>query len=113
MRFLERFWFGCGHCHDGKGCPLAEHVDPQTGEFHTRADGLPIPVAVILVFIVPLVTAIVAAHLAGQWNTKLSGTALGWWQCGGGVAGFFVGVALARAALWFLRRFASANGGAE
>lgn len=92
---------------------MAEHVDPETGQVRTDADGLPIPVAVLLVFILPLVTAIIGAHLASRWYSELSGSALDWAQCGGGVAGFFFGVTLARFVVWILRRFVSASGDAQ
>jgi positive regulator of sigma E activity len=78
MRFLERFWFGCGHCH-GDGCPLAETTDTATqgdaGHGSVVAESL-------AVFILPLVTA-----LAGGWLASRI------WPIGGQVLGLLVGAA--------------------
>lgn len=113
MKFLERFWFGCGHCHEGHGCPVAEHADPETGQVNMHIEGLSIPVAVLLVFVLPPAMAILGAHLVNRWYSELSGSALDWAQCGGAVAGFFFGVVLAQLTVWILRRFASASGDAQ
>lgn len=114
MRFLERFWFGCGHCRgDGHGCPVADSVDPESGEFRLTVRGPALVGTVILVFLVPPVTAIGGAYLAGHSWTGPSQLWLGLVQLGGAVAGFFVGVGLARLVLWTCRRFSATGGGTE
>lgn len=113
MKFLERFWFGCEHCHGGQGCPVAEHVDPETGEIPGTAHGLALIALVLLVFVFPLATAVAGAYAATCWSEAVSQTGRDLWQLGGALAGFFVGVGLARIALWVRRWFSPASGGVE
>ncbi|MCK4340518.1 MAG: hypothetical protein KAY37_02195 [Phycisphaerae bacterium] len=110
MKFLEKFWLGCAHCHGGHGCPVAENVDPETGEYRPTVHGAPLVGIVLMVFIVPPLTAIGGAYLAGKWADP-SEAALGYWQTGGAVVGFFVGVGLAKLVFWTRRRFSSTDGG--
>lgn len=113
MRFLERFWFGCGHCHGEGGCPILEEagLDPaETGEVRR---GAPLVGTALLVFILPLITAVIGAYLAGRYGTGATAAWLGYWQVAGAVVGFFAGVGLARFVFWTRRRFSSADGGAR
>ncbi len=103
MKFLERFWRGCGHCHDGRECPLATEFEQRTlgnGEYD---HGSALVGAVLLVFILPLATAIGGAYASGRYLADAEGHSLGWWQAGGAIVGFFAGVGLARLALWARR----------
>jgi hypothetical protein len=113
MRFLERFWFGCGHCHGEDGCPLMEGVDPESVGTPDTERGPGLIGAVILVFLVPPATAIGGAYLAGRWWAGSSPASLGLWQAAGAVAGFLAGVGLAKLVFWTRRRFSSTDGGVE
>jgi divalent metal cation (Fe/Co/Zn/Cd) transporter len=113
MKFLERFWFGCGHCHGGDGCPVMDDIDPEALERHEYGHGPTLVLAVILVFILPLATAIGGAYLAGHYSAGPTQSAQPLWQVAGAVAGFFVGVALARLVFWTRRRLSSSDGGVE
>jgi|GEM_PF-2093353 len=111
MKFLERFWRGCGHCRDGRECPFATELEQQTfgrGEYDR---GLALVGAVLLVFILPLMSAIGGAYAGGRCLAAAEGRWLGWWQAGGAIVGFFAGVGLARLVFWTRRRWGSANDG--
>ena len=113
MRFLERFWLGCGHCRDGQGCPLATDADLQSFGTREYDHGLALVGAVLLVFILPLATAIGGVYATGHYLAGPSGRWLGWWQTCGALAGFFAGVGLARLVFWARRRWHSADGGVK
>lgn len=113
MKFLERFWFGCAHCHDGHGCHVGEHLDPDTGEMITHVHGIPLTVLAVLVFIVPLLTAVSGAYLLDQWELDPSPLPAATTQIAGAVIGFFVGVSLARLVVWVCGRRAASQGDAE
>ena len=113
MKFLERFWFGCGHCHGEQSCPLMEGVDPESVGTRDYDHGAALIGAVILVFILPLATAIGGAFLAGNWWAGPSRASLGLWQTIGAVVGFFIGVGLAKLVFWTRRRSLPADGGVE
>jgi hypothetical protein len=106
MRFLERFWSGCGHCHDGRDCPLATDAAPQTFGTREYDHGPALVGAVLLVFILPLATAIGGAFLAGRWLAGPAPQLLGLWQTGGAIVGFSAGVGLAKLVFWARRRLA-------
>jgi hypothetical protein len=97
LKFLERFWFGCGHCHGPDGCPLFDGTEdpPETGARHACAE--PVGARAFVVFIVPLATAIAGAYFGGRWLGPGASGAAGWLQAAGGVAGFAIGVLLAKA----------------
>jgi hypothetical protein len=113
MKFLERFWFGCGHCHDGRGCPVAEHADPNTGEIGFRVPGVSLVGAAVLVFLVPLASAILGAFYAGRLAATEQVGLLGLWQVGGAVVGFLGGVAVAKCVFWVCGKFARPERGVE
>lgn len=113
MKFLERFWLGCGHCHGAQSCPLADKIDPAAVAAHEYGHGSALAAAVILVFLLPMVAAIVGAYLAGQWLGDGPESLLKTGQVGGAVVGFFVGVGVAKLVFWTRARLASAGGGAE
>jgi hypothetical protein len=104
MGFLERFWLGCGHCHDGRECPLATDAAPRTFGTGEYRHGLGLVGAVLLAFILPLVTAIGGAFLAGRWLAGPVQQLLGVWQTGGAIVGFVAGVGLAKLVFWVRRR---------
>lgn len=113
MKFLERFWFGCGHCHGDGTCPLLDTTTPLPLAAREFGHGPGLVGAVLLVFILPLAMAIAGAYAAGQWGPGQVVLSLGVRQAAGAVAGFLVGVGVAKFAFWTRRRFASAAGGAE
>ena len=113
MKFLERFWFSCNHCHEGHGCPVAEHADPETGKFEMPIQGAPLVGTVFLVFLLPLAVAIVGASLVGRWLVDPSEQSLRLWQPAGALVGFLVGVALAKLVFWTCRRYSRTGGGVE
>jgi len=113
MKFLERFWFGCGDCHGGHGCPLAESVNQDRKEGGASAHGPALIGVAVLVFLVPMATAIIGAYVAGRWFAGPAETSLGFWQPAGAFVGFFAGVGLAKLVLWMCRRFLPVDGGVE
>lgn len=113
MKFLERFWFGCRHCHDGQGCPVADHVDPDTGELRGALRGGKLVAVVVLVFIVPLATAVLGAYLSEAWWANGSRLAPATWQLLGALGGFFAGVGLAKLVLWVGRAYLPSDGGVQ
>lgn len=113
MRFLERFWFGCGHCHDGRGCPVADQIDPDTGELRGALRGGKLVAVVIMVFLVPLAMAVLGAYLSEAWWANGSRLAPATWQLLGAVGGFFAGVGLAKLVLWVGRAHLPADGGVQ
>lgn len=97
MAWLEKFWFGCGHCHGGRECPLAEQAEsalPAGGQSAT------VP-AVLVVFILPLATAIAGAHVCGP---------SGLWQTAGALGGLMAGVVVARLLWWCVAVWANGRG---
>ena len=96
MKMLERFWFGCGGCHgDGHSCPyadeLAQAVQPPTG-----IGRLPIALTSLVVFLLPLLCAILVAHFAGKYAAKSGDTVVALSQGGGLVAGLLLGAFAAK-----------------
>lgn len=93
MRFLERFWTGCGHCHGVESCPLAQAAEQE---------GLPLGgghrlvLTVLVVFILPLLSAILVAFVAGKWFAEETASSLARWQVGGLLVGMAAGVGLAK-----------------
>ncbi len=116
LKMLERFWFGCGHCHGPESCPLIEqmeHIAPPPPRSVAR---LPIPVTAGLVFLLPLLSAMVAAQCFAQRFAGAGGLAASGWQALGGVCGLIGGVVLAKGLLRLLlglklRKSASATDG--
>lgn len=105
MRFLERFWFGCGHCHDGHGCPVANGGEcDQNADCTAGYTGWRLAAVVAVVFLLPLVSGIAGAQLAGRWCTNLEQPAGGFWQLVGLLGGFATGVLTARVLVSWMRR---------
>lgn len=112
MKFLERFWFGCGHCHTGEGCPINDYVD-EHGNLPETPHGLRLCAIMLLVFILPLLTAIGGACLADYVIPPLGEPWQDFEQVGGAIVGFFVGVALARGVFWCFPRLIVVQRGVE
>lgn len=113
MKFLERFWHGCSHCHNGEGCPLADNFEPDGASKHEYGQGATLVLAVVLVFILPLAAAIAGAAIASHYGSATTSSGRDWLQVGGATVGFFVGVVMARVVFWIRRRCTPAKEGAE
>jgi len=94
MALLENFWFGCGHCHGGKGCPMAQAAD-LNGDVPAGAGGS-LVLAAVTVFLFPLTLAILTAWAAGRWGPDTALSPLALRQTAGTLAGLALGVCLAR-----------------
>lgn len=107
MRALERFWTGCHNCRGGDGCAVAEaaaraeaalaEAERAAGAGGRQAQLLRMPLSVTAgtVFLLPLGLAIVAASLAEWAGAGRGPTAAIWAPTLAGLAGFFIGVAIA------------------
>ena len=93
MAWLEKFWFGCGHCHGIESCPAAQAAE-QAGR--QNPGGIRLVFSVIVVFILPLLTSITGAYLAGKWSSQDSGQSLAGWQAAGMLAGLAAGIGTAK-----------------
>jgi len=113
MNFLERFWLGCGHCHGGEGCPLADTFDADGRQKHPYGQGPALVAAVVLVFILPIALALVGGLVANRWVQRSTPELRDWLQIGGAIVGFFAGVIIARFIFWVRRRCTPAKEGAE
>jgi hypothetical protein len=98
---LDRFWHGCGNCHNGEGCGLAAQA-VQAGRTSPEAR-LPLALTATIVFLLPLALGIAGAYLAGRFTTDATVTR-DLYQGGGLVVGFAVGVVIARLLLWLACR---------
>ena len=109
MKWLERFWGGCGHCHGAESCPLLQaHEDaPQFGE------GSSLVGASLTVFILPLASAILGAHLAERWYAESAHVSALVCQVVGGGVGLLIGIALAKIIIACVRRPGRSSGGAQ
>ena len=101
MRFLERFWTGCGHCRGGESCPIAQAAEQEGSPFGNSRRLVP---AVLTVFILPLVTAILTAFAAGEWFAADTAASLARWQTGGLLGGLALGVGLAKLLIFVATR---------
>lgn len=111
MKFLERFWFGCGHCHGPEGCPWVEAAGCTSPDAF-GASGRGLVLCALAVFILPLASAIAGAHLVGRWCVGLADGSIAAGQAAGIVVGFLVGVGVAKVVLLWLRpKGAGAGGG--
>ena len=109
MTWLERFWFGCGHCHGGEGCPVARAESAGGGP---AGAGVELAGAAVTVFLLPLMLAIAGAWLAGGRAADGSFAVVAGWQLGGAAAGLVAGVAVAGVLVrrrWGKRRGASGD----
>jgi uncharacterized protein (DUF697 family) len=102
-KMLERFWFGCGECHGADSCPMAEHFEQFTAPREGVAK-LPIPLTAGLVFLLPLICAMLAAHWASTGLGLETDQGRSIAQGLGGLAGLLAGVGWAKLLLvGFLR----------
>ncbi len=95
MKLLERFWFGCGHCTGEESCPLLQDA-AKTYEMHRWFRGPTLVGVALVIFIVPLASAIGGAFLAERLWADGTPEATQRWQIIGLFAGLIVGVALAK-----------------
>lgn len=104
VKMLERLWQGCGHCEGAAHCPYARELS-DAGERNpkTGVAALPIPLTAGIVFLLPLVCAIVGGW-AVQERLQPPPSVAGWWQAGGVVAGIAAGAVIARALLFVIVR---------
>ena len=109
MKFLERFWGGCGHCHGAESCPLVQ-AHEHSGPF---SYGSTMVLAAISVFLLPILTVIVGACLAERYFAGSSFASVSCWQGIGGLVGFFVGVLVAKVIIACLRQTDRSSGGVE
>ncbi len=93
MRFLERFWTGCGHCRGGESCPIAEAAE-QGGL--PLGGGRRLVLTVFVVFVLPLLSALLVAFAAGEWFAGETASSLARWQTGGLLVGMAAGIGLAK-----------------
>ncbi len=93
MRFLEKFWTGCGHCRGGDSCPIIQAAEQEGSPY---ASGHRLVLSVLTVFILPLLSAILVAFAAGRWFAGETASSLARWQVGGLLVGMAAGVGLAK-----------------
>ncbi|MBN2445380.1 MAG: hypothetical protein JXO22_01545 [Phycisphaerae bacterium] len=95
MKFLERFWNGCGHCQGEAECPLLQDA-ARTYACNPWFTGRTLVGIAVTIFLVPLAAAIAGAYLA-QWLWS-SGTPASdnLWQSLGLLGGLALGVGLAK-----------------
>ncbi len=107
MKWLERFWFGCGHCRGVEACPVARAV--ESAQSGPAGSGAGLVGAAVVVFLMPLVFAIAGAWLVGGRAAQDSHAVSSGWQFVGAVAGLAAGVVTAR---WLVRRLWARRGDA-
>jgi len=96
VTLLKDFWFGCGHCHGEKECPLIQASEQASGPGGEFVRGRGLVISAIVVFILPMMTAILGAWLASNWGAQANFASLGRWQTSGMVTGFILGVLVAK-----------------
>jgi hypothetical protein len=104
VKFLERFWHGCGHCHGSETCPLLQEAEGPEQHSLPFGQGFPMAAASAGVFLLPLGTAIGGAYLAGRCFASDSFVLLGLWQAAGLLVGLAVGALLAKGLLHIAQR---------
>lgn len=109
MKWLERFWGGCGHCHGAESCPLLQdHKNaPQFGK------GSSLVCAAMTVFILPLASAILGAYLAEHWYAVSADVSALICHVVGGAAGLLIGIAFAKIIIACVRRPDRSSGGVQ
>ncbi|GEM_PF-1432306 len=96
VKFLERFWFSCGHCQECHCCPVTEAAENGQLELGPLSKGLPLVVSASAVFLLPLTLAILLAWLFGSGAQLLESVHPALAQAAGAVVGFLAGVGLAK-----------------
>lgn len=109
MQWLERFWFGCGHCHGVDSCPVARAAESESARTGPAGHGAGLVGAAVVVFLMPLIFAIVGAWLAGGRAAEGSFAVSAGWQMAGAAAGLAAGVVTAR---WLVQRLWAKRGDA-
>ncbi|NLE60100.1 MAG: SoxR reducing system RseC family protein [Planctomycetes bacterium] len=102
MNWLERFWTGCGHCKNGQECPLVDAKSLDGLQGTGRGQGLALPA--IVVFLLPLATAIVCSHLVARMWAGDDAASRAQWQVVGMAGGLVLGIAAAKIMTTIMRR---------
>lgn len=95
MKFLERFWHGCGHCDGEESCPMIRSA-------HALYDANPwfrgprMVLTAVSIFLVPLLAGIVGAYLAQTWWASDAEGSIALWQTVGLLGGVAIGLGLAK-----------------
>jgi hypothetical protein len=96
VKWLERFWYGCGNCRGGDSCPLVDAADQEAAQRLPWSHGWSLVFAASTVFLLPLTMAMVGAWLGGRYGDRLGLTTLGLRQGLGMLVGLSVGVGVAK-----------------
>jgi positive regulator of sigma E activity len=94
VKFLERFWQGCGHCSGEEGCAhlqAAAHLYDRNPWFR----GHRMVLVALIIFILPLLTGILFGWIASSWAADV-GVNNPWPAAGGLLVGLLLGAGLAR-----------------
>lgn len=113
LKMLERFWFGCGHCHGDKPCALVDQIEAAEKSGSAYSHGGTLVAFASLVFLLPLATAAVGAYYAGKWWADDSFISLGLWQTLGMIAGLLAGTGFAKLVLSIHYKRANSDGDVE
>ncbi len=106
LKMLERFWYGCGHCHgDEASCPFSENMAGIDRDSLTGVGRLPIQITAPIVFLLPLACGIASGYISEALWAEGSRVSAGYWQTGGLVAGTAMGAGLAKLLLAGVYRF--------
>lgn len=102
--------FGCGHCHLHDACPVADADANDSYHEHPTYEGFGFLMSAMLAFVLPLMTAMAGAYLAGQCVSPSSVGSLGRWQALGMAGGLVMGVILAKLLLGLIRQGRASTG---
>jgi len=111
VKWLERFWYGCGNCHGGDTCPLVDASDDAAAQRLRWGHGWSLVFAASTVFLLPLVCAVIGSWLGGRYGARLGLTTLGLRQGLGMLGGLAVGVGLAKLIIRWARTRPMPDGG--
>lgn len=102
---LERFWFGCGHCHgDAAKCPLSDQLELAARTPRTGIARLPLALTSMVVFLLPLACGILGAYFFNRWEAVAQAVSSELRQFGGFLIGSAVGIGAAKLTLYALDR---------
>lgn len=113
MQFLERFWHGCGECHGGESCHMAQAAVEAAESGRPFSSGGSLVLACFGVFLVPLTLAILGGWLADWTLTANAGFPRGLCQGVGMVTGLFAGVGVAKLMLRIARHYLQPTDGSD
>jgi hypothetical protein len=114
MALLEDFFFGCGHCHGPENCRVAQAEEQARAEGVSSCQGAKLVVPAMIVFLGPLITGMLAAHVVGGWLAGKGSFWLAFGQLAGFAAGAMIGILLARTLTrWMGWRTRPTHGGSD